>query len=343
MGIKIFSNPYNKQTEQPDQPTEPHYEFANPTQCYLEPMYFPSLAYAICKEDISEKYLKLIKGLDKKSIQVVSRLINRIRKYEETKIPLFTLSQEEYNTLIDVRQWQENEIVKFEGKFHTMDNYIIEWNSFYENVFYHEHHIKELNNWDRSKDIIDVGAYTGESSLMFSKYLKGGGQIHAFEAVKSLYEMAKNTIKLNNITNVKLNNCGLLDKSIEKQMYTAGMSSCVEGAQNTEDFGLIMDNINQSVETVKCITLDQYVQENNISVGLIKCDIEGAEQLFLKGALNTIKTQKPAIIISIYHNAEDFFGIKPLIESWNLGYKFKIRKGDCQNIGHEIDLIAEVY
>jgi hypothetical protein len=48
---------------------------------------------------------------------------------------------------------------------------------------------------------------------------------------------------------------------------------------------------------------------------------------------------KPILLISIYHNKKDFFEIKPLIESWNLGYTFKIRKllSDWQ----EIMLIAE--
>ncbi|WP_277874920.1 FkbM family methyltransferase [Brachyspira aalborgi] len=32
------------------------------------------------------------------------------------------------------------------------------------------------------------------------------------------------------------------------------------------------------------MTLDSFVEENNIIVGLIKVDIEGAEQDFIKGA-----------------------------------------------------------
>jgi hypothetical protein len=38
-----------------------------------------------------------------------------------------------------------------------------------------------------------------------------------------------------------------------------------------------------------------------------------------------IKKYKPILLISIYHNWRDFYKIKPLIESWNLGYKFKIK------------------
>ena len=36
--------------------------------------------------------------------------------------------------------------------------------------------------------------------------------------------------------------------------------------------------------------------------------------------------QKPILPISIYHTAHDFFEIKPLIESWGLGYRFSIHK-----------------
>ena len=63
---------------------------------------------------------------------------------------------------------------------------------------------------------------------------------------------------------------------------------------------------------------------------------------FLKGAKETICTQKPAMLLSIYHQASDYFGIKPLIESWNLGYKFKIHKGVDLNIIVETALFCEI-
>ena len=64
----------------------------------------------------------------------------------------------------------------------------------------------------------------------------------------------------------------------------------------------------------------------------------------MKGAYETIKTQKPTLLISIYHNYDDFYKIKPLIESWKLGYKFDIFQG-VQNSGDitvEAMLIAEL-
>src|SRR3990167_57600 len=79
---------------------------------------------------------------------------------------------------------------------------------------------------------------------------------------------------------------------------------------------------NQDVEIV---TIDEFVEKNNITVALIKMDIEGFEYNAVKGAEKTIKDQKPILLISIYHCGKDFFEIKPLLERWG-GYKFMIKK-----------------
>ena len=96
------------------------------------------------------------------------------------------------------------------------------------------------------------------------------------------------------------------------------------------------------IEQTHIITLDGYTKENNIEVGFIKVDIEGFEMEFLKGAKETIARDKPAMLISIYHQGSDFFDIKPLIESWNLGYKFKIHKPIDHSIIAETALYCEV-
>ena len=83
------------------------------------------------------------------------------------------------------------------------------------------------------------------------------------------------------------------------------------------------------------------IKENKLKVGLLKIDIEGFESYLLQGAIETIKSQKPALLISIYHNGHDFFEIKPWLESLNLGYKFKIRKAWDHNTNRDTLLICE--
>ena len=83
------------------------------------------------------------------------------------------------------------------------------------------------------------------------------------------------------------------------------------------------------------------MQEYNIKVGLIKTDLQEYEQIFLSGAKETIKTQKPILILSIYHTFSDFFDIKPFIEKLDCNYKFKIHRPLDGNILAETKLIAE--
>ena len=75
---------------------------------------------------------------------------------------------------------------------------------------------------------------------------------------------------------------------------------------------------------------------------LINLNPDFSAILAQKGALETIRTQKPTLILSIYHNASDFFDIKPLIENLDLGYKFKVHKPFDYTIVAETVLICEV-
>ncbi|MFL1781364.1 FkbM family methyltransferase [Candidatus Hepatincolaceae symbiont of Richtersius coronifer] len=78
---------------------------------------------------------------------------------------------------------------------------------------------------------------------------------------------------------------------------------------------------------IAVVSVDDFIKENNIKdLGLIHLDVEGLETKVIEGAKNVIAEYKPILLISIYHNPEDFFDLKPLIESWNLDYNFKIRK-----------------
>jgi methyltransferase FkbM-like protein len=54
---------------------------------------------------------------------------------------------------------------------------------------------------------------------------------------------------------------------------------------------------------VKITSIDEFVKEENIKVDFIKIDVEGAELGVLKDGLNTIKTYKPLIILSMHPKA----------------------------------------
>lgn len=104
-----------------------------------------------------------------------------------------------------------------------------------------------------------------------------------------------------------------------------------EGELTSHDMGanLVNRQFGQETEkdrTVRIVRLDDYVKQNNIVLGVIKTDLEGFEMHFLRGVLESIKKYRPIMVISIYHSADDFFSIKPFIDSLDLGYRFKLFK-----------------
>ena len=60
----------------------------------------------------------------------------------------------------------------------------------------------------------------------------------------------------------------------------------------------------------------------------------------LRGAVRTIATQKPLLIVSRYHNATRFFDLLPFIQSINPDDKFHVRKLDDTRPVYEMTLFC---
>lgn len=178
-----------------------------------------------------------------------------------------------------------------------------------------------LNSYEKkflkNKDIIDAGAFTGDTSLPLSKITSKN--VYAFEPFEKSYNLLKMNIEKNNINNIVPINKSLGKKNGERILYISGNN--IQGI--TSD-----PNIRSFDKEIKVqeVSIDQFVEENHIDVGFITADVEGSEMDLLEGAINTIKNQKPILCISIYHKVSDYFEIIPWIANLNLGYKFEIFK-----------------
>ena len=169
----------------------------------------------------------------------------------------------------------------------------------------------------KNKDIIDAGAFTGDTSLPLSK--RTTKNVYAFEPFKDSFEILKKNIDDNNIENIIPVNKSLGNINGERSLFLSGNN--VQGI--TSDATL--RNYDNEIK-VEETTIDTFVEENNLEVGFITIDVEGAEMDLLEGAINTIKTQKPLLYISIYHKVSDYFDIIPWVANLDLGYEFNITK-----------------
>lgn len=170
-------------------------------------------------------------------------------------------------------------------------------------------------NFLKDKDIIDAGAFTGDTSLPLSKLTNAN--VYAFEPFDESYELLNKNIKDNDIKNIVPVKKSLGNIEGTRRLYLAGNN--VQGITSDADFRKYDTELK-----VNETTIDTFVDENNLNVGFIIVDVEGAELDLLEGAKNTIMTQKPILTISIYHRLKDFVEIIPWIANLDLGYEFKI-------------------
>ena len=314
-------------------------------QSYLRKLYFhPGEREALAKlfsdamsrEDSAQRFNALISGLDNESKNTVSDIIHRMEVISDGDKALRDIfSQREQDEFVRMNDEFKSKIVKLNDNLYYYNGYYLPVNQFDSSVFYSKYAIDELTTLDsvRNKDIIDAGGYVGDTALLFSSYTDKS--IHVFEASPSNMDIIRETIRLNQLENIVPVSKALGEKSGTATFSLGERNSCNSLVERPGY------NYPNHIE-VPVITLDDYVRENNLEVGLIKVDIEGGEQLLLKGAVETIRTQHPILLISIYHSANDFFEIKPMIEKMCDKYTFRIIKPANSAIVIETILLAEV-
>ena len=291
---------------------------------------------AMSREDSAQRFNALISGLDNESKNTVSDIIHRMEVISDGNKALRDIfSQREQDEFVRMNDEFKSKIVKLNDNLYYYNGYYLPVNQFDSSVFYSKYAIDELTTLDsvRNKDIIDAGGYVGDTALLFSSYTDKS--IHVFEASPSNMDIIRETIRLNQLDNIVPVSKALGEKSGTATFSLGERNSCNSLVERPGY------NYPNHIE-VPVITLDDYVRENNLEVGLIKVDIEGGEQLLLKGAVETIRTQHPILLISIYHSANDFFEIKPMIEKMCDKYTFRIIKPANSAIVIETILLAEV-
>lgn len=285
-------------------PREPIYE-ADFMKLRAEPLY-------------KDRLNKLLKNLDLNSQIEVHRIIHRLNllcdggKIEFTKAEKLILEE--------IKENFQQQIFNLRSKIAYREYQFPYGTKIEASVFWYKNGINQLKRKELIEDkaIIDAGAYIGDSALVLSKYFNG--KIYSFEAeLENLKNMEK-VIKWNKLENVVPINSALADIDGEVEFSVGAEESCTYNSIDT----LIYDEKNGKKIMVSCTTIDNFVNKYKLDVGLIKVDIEGAEKALIRGAVHTIRTQHPTLIISIYHSIDDFFDIKPMIEEIYSGYSFQI-------------------
>lgn len=144
---------------------------------------------------------------------------------------------------------------------------------------------------------IDVGANKGYYTLQAANRVGLQGQVHAFEPVTNTFSHLQTNVALNDFTNVISNQTIVHDHSGELEIFIAEENNTGESSIQKPA------NFSGRSEIIPCITLDEYIIENNINkVDLIKIDVEGSELSVLKGMQNILKREKEGLQLLIEVN-----------------------------------------
>jgi hypothetical protein len=233
-------------------------------------------------------YLSFENNIPKKVIET-TKTINTLKKYNDYKNKI--KKQGKYDQIIN-----NNKKIIIKRKEYSLPTY------------YHGAGINYLTKEQKEKIsksiIIDIGAATGDTPLLFSTYTNK--EIYAFEPEIDLFNKLISNTELNKKKEqIKPINLGLSNKSNKKM---------IKG--------------------------DNFCIKNKVKPGLIKMDVEGHELEVLEGLKKIIEKEKPIILVSAYHHAEEFFTTPELLLQYNKTYNFRFVNTDYTNPFAEKIIIA---
>lgn len=274
--------------------------------------------------NMQEVRKNLIAGMDNVSAAYVAHhdlLLNLTRAQEAL---LFKKDIEW--TEMDRRLFLNYQQLKQSGKFPFLSKVNTDWGSSFTNMYglYDaDHLVPGCLGKVNGKVVIDGGGFIGDTLFLWRNIFPQS-KIHTFEPSANSFKYLTNLVSKDiEQGNIIAHQKGLGDKPSKLKL------SKYSPKQNVMDAGAslkIVQNDYDNAEEVDVITLDSYVEEQKLEVGFIKLDVEGFEPEIIKGALNTIKTQRPLLAIACYHTAEEFYELKGFLESLNLNYRFELRR-----------------
>ena len=146
--------------------------------------------------------------------------------------------------------------------------------------------------------VIDIGAHAGIFTILASYYAKNG-KVYAFEPMKENYELLKENLKLNKMSNVEAINKAVSNKSGKIKFY-------VSQTKNKGHNSLFKLDETQKEEVVDKISFKEFLRKIP-KIDFFKIDCEGAEYGILF-SLSKNELQKIKKISMEVHNYRKYSG-----------------------------------
>lgn len=144
---------------------------------------------------------------------------------------------------------------------------------------------------------MDIGANTGNHTIFFSRFCNFD-EVWAYEPVKDTFDILKQNVKAHCKRKVRTFNCAIGDKK--------GKVNFTDNKENPA-----INKVTKGRGKTQIIPIT-----TNVTVRLMKIDVEGYEKKVIKGAFDVIDRDKPELFIEHHGDYNDILALLPQ------GYKF---------------------
>jgi len=156
----------------------------------------------------------------------------------------------------------------------------------------HEAGVTEIirESLNEESTFLDIGAFLGYYTLISCEEINNGTVV-AFEPFPEHYDRVRKNIGINGY-DAYVEPIALSDEIGESSISESG-SPTLREAGNTD---------------VMTSTLDEYVLKNDLSIDVMKVDIEGAEHQLIRGAERTLQEQDLTLLLELHSNKLEEMG-----------------------------------
>jgi len=242
------------------------------------------------------------------------------------------------NTILRLISWRAKSLLRSPATI-TLDKWDLqmflpgEWRGFSKLAFvFRERYEPELpylvEILSPGMTFVDAGACYGLYTLAASKIVGERGRVIAFEPASRAFRVLQKNIVLNSLANVLAYPLALAASKGKALLHYHPCVGCDSLGRD--------HSFTETAEEIASECLDDVLRNIPINhVDVIKMDVQGAEELVLRGASKILRASRPTIIFEVYPPAAVLLGLSPN-GTWDfldtLGYEFFVvdRHGKLQ-------------
>ena len=146
--------------------------------------------------------------------------------------------------------------------------------------------------------VVDIGAAIGAFTKVLSGWVGASGKVYSFEPIPPMFDFLSNNVRKLRLNNVELLNCAVSDVKGTTSMvipkYRWGSECWYDARMETEAADSALRHFN-----IPTVTLDAYFADRPAQLSFVKCDANYHELACMRGALQTLRSSKPALLIEI--------------------------------------------